>query len=237
MAWTLVTGGAKRLGACLARALAESGNDVVIQYRHSIKEAEEVAEQCSNYGVRSAVLQGDFSDPEKTEDFISRYLREFPDTKNIINNVGNYLIRSALQTAAEEWTELFQINLHAPFALIRSLSPSLINRKGNIINFGISGIHSGHTGTHAAAYRITKQSLWALTRSLAAEMAGHGVRVNMISPGYLDNAVDLPPASKLPMGRPAYCEEIARVVTFLLDEKSNYITGQNIEVAGGVGLT
>jgi NAD(P)-dependent dehydrogenase (short-subunit alcohol dehydrogenase family) len=237
MAWTLVTGGARRLGSDLCVALARSGHDVVVHYRSSREEALSVTETCRSFGVESAAIPGDFSSPEGTDEFIERYLSLFPDTKNIVNNVGNYLVQSALGTETKEWLELFQTNVHAPFALIKALSPSLIIQKGNVVNLGIAGMNTGRVGTYAAAYQVTKCSLWALTRSLAKEMASFGVRVNMVSPGYLDIAVDLPEdPRKLPMGRPASCEEVSRVVTFLLGAGSEYITGQNIEVAGAVGI-
>ena len=79
--------------------------------------------------------------------------------------------------------------------------------------------------------------MWLLTKSLAAELAKSSVRVNMVSPGYIENAVDLPEnTDKLPMKRPATLDELTRVIAFLLDDQSNYITGQNIDVAGGLLL-
>ena len=75
-----------------------------------------------------------------------------------------------------------------------------------------------------------------LTKSLARELAESNVRVNMISPGFIENAVDIQSVSRLPMGRPASFDEVTRVATFLIDPKNSYITGQNIEVGGGIGL-
>ena len=237
MAWTLITGGVRRLGAHISQAIAQAGNNVVIQYRHSQDEAVEVAKKCLAFGVKADVIQGDFSSIESIEDFTKRYLKRFPETKALVNNVGNYLIKSALNTSVDEWMRLFQTNLHAPFALIKALAPSLIKQQGNIINIGISGLYSNHVSTYSSAYQLSKLSLLALTRSLAKEMASCGVRVNMVSPGYLDIAVDLPEdLSKIPMKRAAECAEISRVIIFLMDPRSEYITGQNIEVAGGVGL-
>ena len=90
---------------------------------------------------------------------------------------------------------------------------------------------------NATAYTITKLGLWMLTRSLAKELAPSQVRVNMVSPGYLDISVDLPEdVSKLPMGRSGTTKEVANIIALLLDKQSSYITGQNIEVAGAVRL-
>ncbi|WP_068470369.1 SDR family oxidoreductase [Candidatus Protochlamydia phocaeensis] len=238
MAWVLITGGAKRLGAELCYGLAEKGYSIAVHYNTSQLEALAVAEKCRLLGVQAGTIQGDFSTVESTIEFAERYVRLYPHTQALVNNVGNYLIKSALETEAEEWTGLFQSNLHAPFILSKALAPSLVRHCGQIINIGMSGIDKQGAHVYSAAYMITKGALLMLTRSLALELAPHGVRVNMVSPGYLDIAVDLPEdCSKLPMRRAGQCREISRVVSFLLDPASQYITGQNIEVAGGVGLS
>lgn len=235
--WTLVTGGAKRLGADLCVALADAGFSVVVHYNHSQEEALEVVAKCQEKGVQSAAIQGDFSSWAKLKDFMQRYLQQFPHTHALINNVGNFLTQSAQQTSVEEWEFLFQTNLHAPFFLSQSLLPTLIQFQGQIINIGVSGLYKQTGHSYAMAYALTKAALLEMTRSLARELAPQGVRVNMVSPGMLDISVDLPTdIAQLPMHRPGYCREVSRVVTFLLDSASAYITGQNIEVAGGWGL-
>lgn len=236
-AWTLVTGGAKRLGADICLKLAQEGHHIVVHYNHSEAEALDVAKQCRSYGVEAAIIQGDLAFPETTQDFINRYTSQFPETKVLVNNVGNYFIKSAMGTPATDWEELFETNLHAPFRLTQALIPAIERQQGSVINIGTQGINHVQADIHATAYNITKTSLWMLTRSLARELAPRGVQVNMVSPGYLDIAVDLPAdVTKLPMKRAAKCEEVSRVIAFLLKPESHYITGQNIEVAGGVGL-
>lgn len=235
--WTLVTGGAKRLGADLCLALAEAGWPVVVHYNQSQDEALDVVAQCQAKGVQAAAIQGDFSSWAQLKDFMQRYLQQFPQTHALINNVGNFLTQTAQQTLMEEWEALFQTNLHAPFFLSQTLLPTLISCKGQIINIGVSGLHKQTGHSYAMAYALTKAALLEMTRSLARELASQGVRVNMVSPGMLDISVDLPAdVTQLPMCRPGYCREVSRVVTFLLDPASAYITGQNIEVAGGWGL-
>lgn len=237
MTWTLVTGGAKRLGAEIALALAKKGHSLVIHYHHSKGPALELVEKCKQFGVDAECIQGDFSSVKMVEDFIVRYLDNFSETENLINNVGNYLIKPALETTIEEWTSLFQVNLHAPFALCRALSPSIIKYRGNIVNIGVAKLGGISANTYSTAYSITKSALWMLTKSLAAELATSHARANMVSPGYLDIAVDVPSdLEKLPMHRAGKSCEVARVVSFLLEKESAYITGQNIEVAGGFGL-
>lgn len=231
--WALVTGGAKRLGAALCVALAEQGHAVAVHYNGSAQEAREVVAACRAVGGEAAAIQGDFTSVAGVELFLQHYLRDFSETAVLINNVGEYCIASALETSTEEWTSLFQINLHTPFMLSRALIPALIRHRGHILNIGVAGLHRRAAHTYSTAYTLTKQSLWGLTLSLAREVAPKGVRVNMVSPGQLDISRD---RWTLPMERPAHCREVCRVVNFLLDRESAYITGQNIEVAGGLGL-
>lgn len=233
MKWALVTGGAKRLGASLCLSLAKEGYSVAVHYGQSKKEALEVVAACQKLGVDSIALQCDLNSPAEIQKFGEKYIEQFPTTHLLINNVGNYTKQSVLQTSVEEWLQFFQTNLHAPFILSKLLSETLIQNRGQIINIGASGIKKGSAHLYASTYRLTKESLWGLTLSLARELAPKQVQVNMVSPGELDNSVDHHP---IPMGRPADCQEICRVVKFLIDPASHYITGQNIEVAGGLGL-
>lgn len=237
MRWTLVTGGAKHLGAAICIELARQGYSVVVHYRNSEKEAHAVVDHCLKYHVQAECIQGDFATLETTKDFIHRYQNKFPETENLINNVGNYFLGSSLEISEELWFELYQTNLHTPYLLIKNLHPSLKKCKGSIINIGVSGLNAARANTYSTAYTMTKSSLLALTKSLALELASDQVRVNMVSPGYLDTSIDLPKdLSEIPMHRAAKSEEVAEVVSFLLSDKAQYLTGQNIEVAGGMGL-
>jgi NAD(P)-dependent dehydrogenase (short-subunit alcohol dehydrogenase family) len=237
MGWTLVTGGAKRLGAEIAKTLASQGHQVVIHYNSSSEEAQKVVNACREHGVKAESIQGSFETREDTEIFVKEYLKRFPDTSYLVNNVGNYIEKSALDTSIDEWYALMQTNLDAPYILIKALIPSIIKAKGAIVNLGVVGMEGLRADVHSTAYTITKIGLWMLTRSLAKELAPSLVRVNMVSPGFLDISVDLPQdVSQLPMKRSGTTHEVARVVAMLLEEESSYITGQNIEVAGAVRL-
>nr|QIQ10890.1 3-oxoacyl-[acyl-carrier-protein] reductase FabG [uncultured bacterium] len=235
MKWTLVTGGSKRLGAEICLALAAQGQSILVHYRNSKHDAESVVTKCRQMGVDAEMIQGDFSSMESTASFIQDCQKQYPDIKNLINNVGNYLVKSSAQTTAQEWCELFQTNLNTPFALCQAFLPSLQASKGSIINIGVTGINNIRADIKRSAYSATKMGLLMLTKSLAKELAPAHVRVNMVSPGYLGNAVDLPEAV-LPMQRPASMAEVVRVIIFLLNEQNGYLTGQNIEVGGGIGL-
>jgi len=217
--------------------LAKAGHSVAVHYRNSLADAEKVAAKCRSLGVEAEIIQGDFSSIDHLKAFTRQYLDRFHETKAVIHNVGAYLITPLLKTDLEAFESLFQTNFFTPFYLTKSLLPSLIRAKGCVIHIGQSGVGKGGPKRKAPAYFISKEALFQLTRSLALELAPEGVRVNMVSPGVMENSVDLEDNRKLlPMGRPGSLEEIASFAVFLLDEKNSYITGQNIEVAGGFGL-
>lgn len=237
MAWTLVTGGAKRLGAEICTVLAEEKHNILVHYLSSAHEAKEVVKACREMGVEAELIKGDFSTKEKTEAFIKEVLTHHPDIENLINNVGNFVVGSALKITPKVWYDLFQTNFHTPIALIQGLMPSIRKCHGSVINIGTAGMGSMRADIKYAPYTSTKAALLWLTKSLARELAPDGVRVNMVSPGQLDISVELSiDVSSIPMRRAGTCKEAAQIVAFLLRRENNYITGQNIEVAGGLSL-
>lgn len=235
--WTLVTGGGKGLGAKICQTLAAEGRPILIHYRTSNQEAFAIRDLCRKTGSDAECIQGDFSSSLSVDAFIEQLLNDFPVVGTLINCVGSYQVQAPLATSDEEWRVLFQTNLHAPVALIRALLPSIKEYQGSIINIGVAGLNHIPADIYATAYTAAKLSLWMTTRSLAKELAPVGVRVNMVSPGMLENTIDKPrDFKKLPMHRLGTLSEAARVVAFLLSDESSYITGQNIEVAGGLRL-
>lgn len=221
--WVLITGAAKHLGAAIAIELAHEGHDLVIQTRHSEQEAEQLASTCRALGVRAEVFLADL---EESNDFIRRY--GCRKTKGIVHNVGNYLLGPPSRIQ-DDLQKLLQVNLLAPIAITQALLPMIQRVSGTIVTIGVAGLGGPWVG--AAAYGLTKEGLLSYTRSLAKELAPDGVTVNMVSPGYLENSMHVP--SIPPMGRLGTHAEVAALVAHLFSDRGRYITGQNIEVAGG----
>ena len=232
----LVTGGAKGLGAQICLELAYQGHDVVIHYRTSQVAAHLLAKECRNYKIKAELIQGDFSSKEALNDFITRYTKFFPETKGLINNVGNYLIASSQDTTPDQWLELFQTNFFTPVFLTQALLPALRASQGSIMNVGVTGLESRRSFIQTMAYAASKDALHFYTVSLAKELAPDNIRVNMVSPGYMENSIDLPDPTLLPMKRAASLQEVARIIASFFDLKTAYITGQNLEIAGAFGL-
>ncbi|MEX1012692.1 MAG: SDR family oxidoreductase [Waddliaceae bacterium] len=213
----LVTGASKRLGALICYALAENGYDLCIHYRTSQKEAEEVKARCQEMGVDAEIVCGDLLSID------------FRPIDHLINNVGVYTKESLLDYTLDEWKDCFEVNCFAPFALTKRFLPTL----KSVINIGVSGLEN--SDKQRSLYRLTKKTLLHITKMLASELAPKGICVNMVSPGQLSISEDLPDnLGSLPMKRAVEPSEITQMILFLL--KSPSITGQNIDISGGLGL-
>jgi NAD(P)-dependent dehydrogenase (short-subunit alcohol dehydrogenase family) len=232
----LVTGGAKGLGAHISLELASQGHDVVIHYRTSQVAAHLLAQECRSFNVKAETIQGDFTTQESLNQFIARYTGLFSQSKGLVNNVGSYLLASSEKTTSAQWLELFQINFFAPVFLTQALLPSLRASQGSIMNVGQIGLESKRGFVQTMAYATSKAALHSYTVSLAKELATDRIRVNMVSPGYMENAVDLPNPDLLPMRRAATLQEVGRIIASFFSLEMAYITGQNLEIAGAFGL-
>jgi len=213
----LVTGSARGIGAAICRRLEEAGY-TPIRHVHTGSGGDIACDLATEEGTSS----------------LAAYCADKP-LFGVVYNVGPYLQKQLLETTPEEVHYLFETNLFAPMELARQLAPSLIEHQGCVVHLGLAGLTPFRDDRRAAAYRLSKLALWGYTRALAAELASKGVRVNMVSPGQAEGSVDKGEI-RLPMGRRASHDEIAATVVQLFAAESSYITGQNIEVAGGYAL-
>lgn len=235
----LVTGAARRTGRGLALALARAGADVVVHYGRSRDDAESAVAEIAALGRRGFAIPADLGRPGDAERLIQTALEHAGRLDVLVNNVGNYPLGEPLGLSADDFRDTLETNLTAPYALIRAAQPALVaSGIGHVVNLGYAGVEHLVANSRAMAYQISKAGLLVLTRSLAQALGPQGVRVNMISPGHIDNSVDLPVdiQSHVPLGRPARIDDIAGALLFLLSPAGGYITGANIEVAGGYRL-
>ncbi len=236
----LVTGAAKRTGRGLALALARAGADVVVHYGRSHQEADSAVAEIAALGRRGFAIQADLGRAGEAERLIDATLAHARRLDVLVNNVGNYPLGDPLGLSADAFRDTLETNLTAPYALIRAARPALAaSGIGHVINLGYAGVEHLVANTRAMAYQISKAGLLVLTRSLAQALGPDGIRVNMVSPGHIDNSVDLPADihHHVPLGRPARIDDIAGALLFLLSPAGGYITGANIEVAGGYRLS
>jgi NAD(P)-dependent dehydrogenase (short-subunit alcohol dehydrogenase family) len=232
----VVTGGARRLGRRLCKTLAARGFDLVVLYRRSAAEANALARELAQTGQRARALAVDVGIEPRVAEAFDDIASNEGRVDLLVNNVGNYVPKTLRDLTPEDWDDCLQANLHGAFYCCYHARPMLEERKGQIINIGYAGVEGLVANTEATAYQVSKAGLLILTKSLAKELGPHSVRANMISPGQLENSVDLPGNLKdsIPIGRAGTLADITRALRYLL--QAEYVTGVNIDVAGGYRL-
>jgi NAD(P)-dependent dehydrogenase (short-subunit alcohol dehydrogenase family) len=233
----VVTGGARRLGRHLCLTLAARGYDVVILYRSSEEEARALVQEIAATGRRARARAVDVSVESEVAAAFSEIARAEGRVDLLLNNVGNYNPQDVTRLTPAVWDATLATNLSgAYYCCFHALA--LMPAGGNIINIGMAGLEGIRANTRGADYYVSKTGLLSLTRSLAVGYASRSIRVNMVSPGQLDNSVDLPSPDEIgltvPLGRTGELRDVAQAVEYLLE--ATYVTGANIDVAGGYRL-
>lgn len=233
----VVTGGAIRLGRHLCTALAARGYDLVILYRSSADAARELERQITASGRQARARVVDVGVETQVAEVFAEIAQREGRVDLLVNNVGNYNPQHITKLDPAVWDATLAANLSgAYYCCFHALR--LMPSSGNIINIGMAGLEGARANVLGADYFVSKIGLLALTRSLAAAYAERNIRVNMVSPGQLDNSVDLPPPDEIgrtvPLGRAGALDDVAQAVAYLLD--AAYVTGTNIDVAGGYRL-
>ena len=231
----LITGAAKRLGKDLAIHLGKQDFFVWVHYNSSKKEAEDVLKLINSSGGTGELIQGDISQYSQVQSIAENIRLEGGNIDVLINNVGKYYTGEITQFPVQNFESIINTNLLGSYYMIQELYPLFNKVGGNIINIGYTGINSLSASKQTTAYSISKTGLYILNKSYAEALAEKNIRVNMISPGHLRNSIDLPKDIKksIPLGRPGTSKDILSLVDFIISSNATYITGQNIEVAGG----
>ena len=239
----LVTGASSGIGAATARLLAAQGVRVAVGFHQNKKGAIEVLEKISASGGTAVAAMGDFRKTREIRSVVAQVVNEFGPIDILINNAGSLVKRLPIREITEEmWDDVIALNLKSAVFASQAVAPSMIERRtGAIVNVvSIAGHNGGGPG--AGTYATAKAGLTSFTKSLAKELAPHGVRVNAISPGVIDtpfHEVFSTPemiagfVKTIPLGRVGKSEECAQVIAFLASDKASYITGAIIPVDGG----
>ncbi|GAA0336421.1 SDR family oxidoreductase [Bacillus carboniphilus] len=239
-----ITGGTRGLGKCTAEALAKEGFDLVINYRTEHEDTLPWIRNLQNtYNVKVQLVKGNLSNVQECKS-VSRYvLEQVPHLNVLILNAGPYIVerKKLVDYTEEEWNELITGNLSSTFYILKTLMPVLRGNKGRIITFGFEKVESAPAWMYRSVFAAAKTGLASLTKTIALEEAPYGVTVNMICPGditqdwkekRIDQAKEIHDSSK-PVGRPGTGEDISRMVVFLCDDNSDFITGSIFHVNGG----
>lgn len=233
----VVTGGARRLGRHLCEVLAERGYEIVIIYRASAGEAQSLVHTIIDAGGTARALQADIAIAAEVQRAFDAVAAREGRVDLLLNNVGNYNPQDVTKLDPAVWDATIAANLSGAYYCCYHAIP-LMPDGGQIISIGMAGLEGIRANRRGADYYVSKTGLLVLTRALAAGYATRNIRVNMVSPGQLENSIDLPPpdeiGAEVPLGRAGTLTDISQAVTYLLD--ATYVTGVNIDVAGGYRL-
>ncbi len=242
----LVTGSARGIGAAIVRALAAQGRNVVINYTSagSKQTAEELAAQvAAEHGVQACAVQADVSSYEQAGNLVQSALEAFGHIDVLVNNAGITRDTLLMRMSEEQFDDVIAVDLKGVYNVCQHVAgPMAKQRSGRIINISsLSGI-LGQAGQ--ANYSAAKAGVIGFTKAVARELAGRGITVNAVAPGFIETDMTANMNQKvldemkdqIPLKRIGAPEDIAGAVAFLASEHAAYITGQVLQVDGGLGI-
>lgn len=234
----IVTGGAKGIGRAIVVELAKKGIQVVLNYRHSEKQAIKAKQELLEHGYEIEIYQADVAKKEEVQRLVAYTKEKWGEVDILVNNAGIDKWQLFTDMSDEDWNEMLANNLTSAFYMTKEVVPDMIRKKkGCIIN--ISSIW-GITGASCeVAYSVSKAGMDGLTKALAKELAPSNIRVNSIAPGAIDTDMNQnlnkeerkEVENEIPLGRFGTPEDIAKCVMWLVED--NYTTGQIVSPNGG----
>ena len=235
----LVTGGIRGIGLAICERLMNRGVHIAAGYSSNRDAAQQFADKYADHGV--TIHQGNIGRNEDCERVIAEVLEQHGQLDILVNNAGVTVDKTMRKMSPEEWDHVIHVNLSGAFYLSRAILQHMLDRGyGRIVN--ISSVIGSSGAFGQANYASAKSGLFGLTMSMALETASKGITVNTVTPGYIstDMTAGVPGnvmdklVARIPVGRLGEANEVARVVEFLADPESGYITGQVYPVNGGL---
>jgi len=234
----LVTGGSKGIGRAICIEMAKSGFEVIVNYLSDADGALETLSLVEQHGGCGRCMQFDVSDYDATQAAMERIFAIHPCVDVLVNNAGRIADELFIMMAPDKWKSVIDVTLHGFYNITRPVLEKMVfARKGAVVSIASVAGLVGNRGQ--ANYAAAKAGLIGASRSVAAEVARLGIRVNVVAPGLIKTAmIEKAPVqqikSMIPMARLGMPEEVARVVRFLCSEDASYVTGQVISVNGGM---
>ncbi len=239
----LVTGGTRGIGAAITAMLARNGARVAAGYSRGKDAADVLAARLASDGADVSTHQGRVDSPADCERVVAEVLERFGRIDFLVNNAGITVDKTVRRMTADDWHNVLNVNLFGAFAMTKAVLEHMIERgSGRIVNISSVIGETGNVGQ--ANYAASKAGLFGFTKSLALEMSRRGITVNVVAPGFIETEMvaSMPRAAldavvdKIPLRRLGRPEEVARVVQFLLEDESSYITGAVYTINGGLDM-
>ncbi|EPB8179087.1 3-oxoacyl-[acyl-carrier-protein] reductase [Clostridium perfringens] len=237
----IVTGGTRGIGRAIALKLADHGANIVINYRNSDKEAEELKAILEEKGVKVLTVKCDISNFEDSKNLMDKCKEVFGKIDILVNNAGITKDTLIMRMKEEDFDNVIDVNLKGTFNCAKHASAIMLKQRfGKIINMtSVVGI-AGNAGQ--VNYAASKAGVIGLTKSLAKELGSRGITVNAVAPGFINTDMTASLSEKvkeeasknIPLKRLGDPEDVANLVRFLSSDAANYITGQVINVDGGM---
>lgn len=237
----LVTGGSRGIGRACCELLARAGARVAVNYHLERARAELFVRRIEESGGRAIAVEADVARGEQAEVLVDEVVGRFGGIDILVNNAGIWKGSPVEETSDGEWEEMIGINLTGTFNVIRAAVPTMKRQgSGRIVNVSSTAGQRGEAGH--SHYAATKGAVISLTKSLAVELAPHGISVNCVAPGWAETdmtreALGGPEGeailASIPLGRAARPEEIAGAVLFLTSDLATYVNGEILNVNGG----
>jgi acetoacetyl-CoA reductase len=236
----IVTGAGRGIGMAIARELAATGANIVINYVTSEDAANELAEEISEMGTKALVVHADITHYDQVTSMIKQTIDTFGKVDILVNNAGITRDKTLKNMSKQHWDDVIHVNLSGLFNCTQQVLPFMLERKfGRIVNISSFVGLAGNVGQ--SNYATTKAGIIGFTKSVALEVSRHGITVNAVCPGFTetDMLMEVPEKirerilEKIPMGRFGQPEEIASCVRYIVTE-GDYMTAQAISINGGV---
>ncbi|MGJ5712132.1 3-oxoacyl-[acyl-carrier-protein] reductase [Staphylococcus auricularis] len=237
----LVTGASRGIGRRIALQLAEDGFNVAVNYAGSKDKAEAVVEEIKAQGVESFAIQADVSDSDAVKSMIKEVVDQFGSIDTLVNNAGIVRDNLLMRMKEKDWDAVINTNLKGTFNCIQKVTPHMLRQKqGSIVNLTSIVGEIGNPGQ--SNYVASKAGVIGLTKSAAKELASRNITVNAVAPGFivsdmtdaLSDEVKDQMLQNIPLSRLGEDTDIANTVSFLASDRAKYITGQVINVNGGM---